>query len=1037
MAFDLQYDSDWVTVRPRQQRGLRRLLAQRRGDGIDTMAEADREVAFALADIRMASEGEPHTVRIEDDIVQMRHRVAAALDGRSAEALGLPPLVDLTFRTDMEGALGTPSFQLRHWWSKFGRVQKPRRVGAILETEDGNRRLPLWLMDAIEVSEGFEPGTDLAEHWEALARFRRALDPGVEMAADVAAARVSMTDFLQGLEVSLADSFGIAPKTDSEGHLDFDPVPYSGRRLEGVAADEVTEVHSELHGEAMRRFQERVRTRGALPAYRVGDGSYLVVDRSAQTALDVMCRKQRAEPAEREAFVRNPRAAISAATATRLREAGELEGLTPEGEEEAIEANAGPAFVETVEYSARVIGTKVYQDPELDLPGVRPTTWLPEGFGEEAVEALHGMDERALDELAGEVRKAVAEGQKTVSVGGAEIPANDASLEAIESLKRARKESDVGVGETDRDDEADAGGGPVILDTKQNFSDLGWQPQLSPRDGHIAEGVPAGVVTALKDHQREGLEWQKECWSLGLAGVLNADEQGLGKTLQTIAFLRGVQERQADAQRPQSYPVLVVAPTSLLPTWEAEVARHTDRHGLGHVIRLFGTGLGGYKATGVDGVDTESGEAKLDLGMLEEAIAEGRGHRFWMLTTYTTLTNYHHSLGRIRFAVAVFDEIQALKNPASLRSFAARAIQADFRIGLTGTPIENRTSDLWAVLDQLVPGALGTLNEFNERYSEADQKKMAELHGRVFLPFLGRPRLALRRTKDQVAVQLPQKSRRLHPRVMPESQIAAYDAARLKVSRGQGGLKALHHIRSVSVHPDLALRRTGSDFVGDSARIDATFDVIRGVRARNERALVFIEHRLVQYQFVEVARREFGLPRIDIINGSTPIRQRQLIVERFQRHLDNDGGFDLLVLGTRAAGTGLTLTAATHVIHVSRWWNPAVEEQCNDRVHRIGQDRAVTVHVPMAVHPAYREHSFDCLLHSLMNRKRKLADSALWPMGDTESDVEGLQEGVVKEPGPEVPVSDTDPVAAALSATFARDGKPAPVFESDGSVEYK
>ena len=1000
------------------------------------MAEADREVAFALADVRMVSEGEPGTVRIEDDVVQMRHRVAAALDGKSAEVLGLPPLVDLTFRTDVEGALGTPSFQLRHWWLKFGRVQKPRRVGAILETDDGNRRLPLWLMDAIEVSEGFETGTDLAEHWEALARFRRALDPGVEMSADVAAARVSMTDFLQGLEVRLADGFGIAPKTDSEGLLDFDPVPYSGRSLEGVVEDEVAEVHSELRGEALRRFQERVRTRGALPAYRVGDGNYLVVDRGAQTALDVMSRKQRAGPAEREAFVRNPRAAISAATATRLRDAGELDGLTPEGEEEAIEAKAGPVFVETVEYSARVIGTKVYQDPELELPGVQRTTWLPEGFGAEAVDALEAMDERALDELAGEVRKAVAAGQASVLVGGAEFPANDASLEAIESLKRTRKESDLAVGASDREDEADTGSGPVILDTKQNFSDLGWQPELSPRDGHVAGGVPAGVVTALKDHQREGLEWQKECWSVGLAGVLNADEQGLGKTLQTIAFLRAVQERQAEARAPNSYPLLVVAPTSLLPTWEAEVARHTDRHGLGHVIRLFGSGLGGYKATGVSGVDIESGEAKLDLCMLEEAIAEGRGHRFWMLTTYTTLTNYHHSLGRIPFAVVVFDEIQALKNPASLRSFAARAIQGDFRIGLTGTPIENRTADLWAVLDQLVPGALGTLKEFNDRYSEADQATMSELHSRVFLPSQGRPRLAMRRTKDQVAAQLPQKSRRLHPRVMPESQVAAYDAARLKVTRGRGGLKALHHIRSVSVHPDLALRTKG-DFVGDSARIDATFDVIRDVRDRGERALVFIEHRLVQYQFVEVARREFGLSRIDIINGSTPIRQRQLIVERFQRHLDKDGGFDLLVLGTRAAGTGLTLTAATHVIHVSRWWNPAVEEQCNDRVHRIGQDRAVTVHVPMAVHPTYREHSFDCLLHSLMNRKRKLADSALWPMGDTKSDVAGLQEGMVRDPTEGGVLAEGDPLEAALSATFARDGQPAPVFEADGSVAFK
>lgn len=1033
MAFDLEYDSDWVAVRPRQPTRLRRLLALRGDVDIDSLAAADRDIAFALANVRMASDSEPDTARINDDAVRMRHSVAAALDGKSAQALGLPPLVHLTFRTDVEGSLGSPSFRLRYAWTKYGREQRPRRIGSILETEDGIRRIPLWLMDAVEVSDSFESGTDLAAHWEALARFRRALDPGVEMAADARAARVSMTDFLQGLEVRLADKFGIAPKTDAGGLLDFDLVPYSERSLEDVAEDEVAEEHSELAGDERRRFQERVRDRGALPAYRVGGGSYLVVDRSAQTALEVMCAKQRADPMERDAFVRNPRAAITAATTAKLRETDALDGLTPEGEEEAIEAKAAPAFVETVEYSARVIGTKVYEDPGLDLPPAKPTTWLPEGFDAAASETLRNMDDESLAGLADEVRQAVDEGRESVTVEGAQIPANAASLEAIESLQKSRGESSP----EGRDRQVPSGDkGPVILDTKQNFADLGWQPQLEPRD-RLVDGLPDGVVTELKDHQLEGVEWQKACWSAGLAGVLNADEPGLGKTLQTIAFLRAVQDHQAVARTGPSYPILVVAPTSLLPTWEAEVAKHTDPQGLGVVLRLFGSGLGGYKASGATGVDTQSGESKLDLRMLEEAIAEGRGHRFWVLTTYTTLTNYHHSLGRIRFAVAVFDEIQALKNPGALRSFAARAISGDFRIGLTGTPIENRTSDLWAVMDQLIPGALGTLTEFNDRYAEPDQAKMTELHGQVFLPVQGRPRLAMRRTKEEVASQLPEKSRRLHPRLMPDSQAAAYDAARIKVTRGRAGLKSLHHIRSVSVHPNLTLRGGGGDFVGDSARIEATFDVIRDLRARGERALVFIEHRQVQYQFVEVARHEFDLPRIDVINGNTPISQRQSIVERFQRHLDLDGGFDLLVLGTRAAGTGLTLTAATHVIHVSRWWNPAVEEQCNDRVHRIGQERAVTVHVPMAVHPEYREHSFDCLLHSLMSRKRKLAESALWPMADTKSDVEGLQEGMVQAPGLEGGAEGGNAIEAAIAATFARDGKPAPVFDSDGSVAYQ
>ncbi|ETD82904.1 DEAD/DEAH box helicase [Rhodobacter capsulatus] len=322
-----------------------------------------------------------------------------------------------------------------------------------------------------------------------------------------------------------------------------------------------------------------------------------------------------------------------------------------------------------------------------------------------------------------------------------------------------------------------------------------------------------------------------------------------------------------------------------------------------------------------------------------------------VLTTYTTLTNYQHSLARIPFAAAVFDEIQAIKNPASLRAAAARAIKADFRIGLTGTPIENSTVDLWAIMDQLAPGALGTLREFRSRYGEPDEANVAELHGRVFTPQDGVPPLALRRMKDKVARDLPAKTRVLVPREMPALQAQVYDAARLQLASGTPGaaLKLLHHIRTVSVHPALGSFGADAEFIAASARLAATFDILRQIRAKGERALVFIEHRQMQYRFIEIARAEFGLDRIDLINGETPIAQRQQIVNRFQAHLEQGGGFDLLVLGPKAAGTGLTLTAATHVIHLSRWWNPAVEEQCNDRVHRLGQTRPVQIHVPMAI----------------------------------------------------------------------------------------
>ena len=177
-------------------------------------------------------------------------------------------------------------------------------------------------------------------------------------------------------------------------------------------------------------------------------------------------------------------------------------------------------------------------------------------------------------------------------------------------------------------------------------------------------------------------------------------------------------------------------------------------------------------------------------------------------------------------------------------------------------------------------------------------------------------------------------------------------------------------------------------------------------------------------------RQRFGLTRVKIINGDTPIAKRQKIVNEFQTHLVDDRGFDLLILGPKAAGTGLTLTAAVHVIHLSRWWNPAVEEQCNDRIHRIGQTKPVTVHVPMAIHGGFREYSFDCLLQSLMQRKRRIAAQALWPMGDTEDDAAQLQS--MLSSGHES--CGGDAVDAAMAAMFVRDGLPLPPKESDGSL---
>ena len=1031
--FDLFFDNLGVRLRLKASSTslLKRILLRGENRDLERLPPADRDLILALADLRALAENKPTELEISSDHIRLSHRLVAALSSAAAQVLGLPPIVDLTLRTDAEGIVGSQNFRLKAEWFKNGQRQLPRRVGAILETASGLRRLPLWLMEAVEVAEGFKPGGGDIHDWGALSRFRQALDPGVRVGDSDHAARASMTDFLSGLQVRVADRLSISANEDAS---DFEVLPFSGQRIADAGGeDSVSEGDSELNGSDLAVFQKRVRERGAVPAYRLGAGSFLVIDRAALPVLAVMSDMQRASQDERGAFMRNPRPRVTDAVEAALRKDGRLDNLSPEAEEEVIESVAGPVFVETREFSERVTGIKIFEKPDFDGFESSGTSWLPEQFARQLAEALGKRTTPELEGLCADVENAIENGQKEISLDEISLPARPETLATINAHLATR--ADLRTSEEDTEDGAPERVGPIVLDGKRNIDKVEWSAKFEARQAFIPAKVPDAIRTPMKQHQIESFQWQVAAWQAGLPGVLNADEQGLGKTLQTIAFLVWLKSHMANSMTSNRGPVLVVAPTSLLENWEQEVARHVEEPGLGHLIRLYGSAIGSRKLTGKSGRDIESGELKLDLAFLSEAIEEGRAHRFWVLTTYTTLTNYQHSLGRIPFSALVFDEIQTLKNPASLRAQAALFMKADFRIGLTGTPIENTSIDLWAIMEQLTPGAIGSFKEFRTRYGVPDSSNMAELHDRVFKSPEGRPPLALRRTKDEVARDLPEKTRRLYPRLMPDGQASVYEDARLKLAQGGLGaaLKMLHHIRSVSVHPTLDAKGTHDGFIDSSARLSATFDILRRIASRRERALVFIEHRQMQYRFIELARAEFGLKRIDLVNGDTPIPQRQEIVNRFQKHLEDDDGFDMLVLGPKAAGVGLTLTAATHVIHLSRWWNPAVEEQCNDRAHRIGQTRPVSIYVPMAIHAGYRENSFDCLLQSLMQRKRRLASSALWPMGDTDGDVAELQ----KMLGSQESKSGGDPLKSAIDALFQRDGIPRPETEPDGSVQFR
>ncbi len=1034
IALTLKIEPDYVTVTwPKSDAGwLSRIFGRRTvHHSFEQLSEQDQQLVYAIADLRAWADRHPSEVQIDHSRLQFSHDAAASLTSVSAAAIGLSPNIHLTLKTDVVGTIGKPDFRLHYEWLQHGQRVLPTRTGAFVHTADGVRRLPLWMKRALDLAENFDPNRPVEEHWEVLSEFRRVLEPDEQTLDgrdhDKQVAQLAMTNFLRGLEVRVANSFSIAPDANLG---QFEVIPYSSRSLleNGVDKDTVCEANAELHGEALAAFQYKLHALGARPAYQLGNNTYLVIDRGSTPVLEELTRVQKSNREERKAFIQNPRAFITEAVSRYLAANGDLAQLELAEQQEAVEAMAIPGFLETREYSERVTGVIAFEKPTGEFK-TGTTTWLPEVFPPPLAEKLREMPSVQLELVREELAAAVDKGDPSLlDIAGVPVEPSQEHVEAIDAMLKARIESEGNTPCEEKSEPKDKK--RLILDTLENSEELQWRAQFQPRAGALSAEIPEAITSTLKEHQRSSFEWAVSAWKSGLPGILNADEQGLGKTLQTITFLKWLQNAMQKKATPKTGPILVVAPTSLLRNWEQEVETHVASHQFGHLTRLYGTSLAGHKFSGARGMETEDAIPKLDFEWLYEAIREGRDHRYWFLTTYTTLANYQHSLGKIPFAALVFDEIQNIKNKDTISSRAARAMNADFRIGLTGTPIENTTMDLWTIMECVAPGSLDTGEDFKSRYQEPDEQNMAELHARVFKSPGGLPALGLRRLKDEVAKELPVKQRLLHPRVMPEIQHKTYDAAKVKQASGGMGavLKMLHHIRSVSVHPGLEHQMEPNAFVKMSARLSATMDILRKVEGRGERALVFIEHREMQFRFAELAKHYFGLKKVDIINGDTPIPRRQAIVNRFQSHGDK-ACFDLLVLGPKAAGTGLTLTAATHVIHLSRWWNPAVEEQCNDRVHRIGQSRPVEVHIPLAIHPKYLEHSFDCLLQSLMQRKRRMAQQALWPMGDLSTDVGNLHQEMDREEqnaGGNITVE-------TMKRLFERDGLSMTAIRDDGA----
>jgi hypothetical protein len=474
---------------------------------------------------------------------------------------------------------------------------------------------------------------------------------------------------------------------------------------------------------------------------------------------------------------------------------------------------------------------------------------------------------------------------------------------------------------------------------------------------------PAEFQGELRPYQKVGLGWLTRTRGLGL-GALLADDMGLGKTVQVIAYLLD----RTDGVR---QPALIVCPTSVLGNWQRE-------------LRRFAPGLHVHIHHGPDRTR-------------DPAALEG-----WdvVLTSYALLPRDRRMLTEAEWRVLVLDEAQAVKNPLTHAAQTARQVNAGHRVALTGTPVENRLDDLWSIMHILNPGLLGTRTGFRRLIASPIERR-AEPEAEEALVRMTRPFLLRRRKVDpDVLPDLPPRQDSTEYCTLTVEQAALYQAtidAMMADVRGAAGIERRGHVlalitrlKQVCNHPLHALGRPGA-LTGRSGKLDRLTEMLSEALAEGDSALVFTQYAVMGGLLSGHVERELEVERL-YLDGSTPRTERERIVERFQ---EPNGDPRVLVMSLRAGGLGLNLTAANHVFHFDRWWNPAVEDQASDRAHRIGQTRVVQVHKMVCAGTI--EERIDELIAGKRDLASRIVDrgveSALSELGDDElADLVALRE---------------------------------------------
>jgi hypothetical protein len=602
--------------------------------------------------------------------------------------------------------------------------------------------------------------------------------------------------------------------------------------------------------------------------------------------------------------------------------------------------------------------------------------------------------------------------------------------------------------------------GPLVTIIEKNDSEVGWGLRGNRRDDpDTIRFRPHFDSYSRKPfpHQEEAVLWLEEhaerCgppvkWEKGQkywgAGALLADDMGLGKTFSTLLFLGEWQRawRQKTGEPPPA--CLIVCPLSLVENWRDEIESAYDKEvsPFSRIVRAVPDGeLGAFFATS-DGKDRVTAHApELELSVEQYGLSFGHGCDASLdkpgtivLTTYTTLRDYRFSFAGCHWSAVIFDEAQNIKNPNALQTIASKSLKGFFRIALSGTPVENHLGDLWSLMDTVEPGALGSFQDFRSRWIRPIRDNPAQLE--VFGEKLRKQLdpLILRRTKEQSLKGLPSKhlipvrikmtndEARLYDEILASANAVKDDDE--PVERTNRWLACMWELRRISLHPSLlgdaggepaSTPRNSRHFLCQSAKLSWLLSQLDSIRDKGEKVLIFAVQKKLQEILAAHLSQIYGF-KIPVINGDTkaaattnsrkPNETRLGLIKDFS----NANGFGICILSPIAAGAGLNIVAANHVVHLERHWNPAKEDQATDRAYRIGQTKDVYVYLPMLEHPTRNITTFDTGLDLLITRKKSLAGSlGLIPVQQVS--MEEVFESVFKGAGPAM---DTTPVALKL-----------------------